>query len=315
MSIFVRLPRDQYQPHPLEGISRGQFTLANAGAAAWLAQLAYEDDRAKIDDIAKQWGVGVIDQIAPSGATILPVAHTRGLVLEGSGIRFVAFSGTDPFVLANWVSDFDFPLERGVHRGFAQALEVAWTIVKSAIAAGGGAKRIWFIGHSLGAALAGLGAKRANDELGVQVEAVYTFGMPRVGNASFAEPYERALGPRTFRLVHGDDIVASVPPSSKDYRHVGRLLRCERFGQFQGMPAASDAPDFRSTLLSGFKDALVGLFSGALAPEIRRDAVGEAFRVLPPGIVDHLPDRYLSALGLPPIMNPKAVDNNAAVPA
>ena len=300
MSIFVRLPREQYPQNPLTGLSDAGFTLANAGAAAWLAQLAYEDDGAKIDDIAKQWGLRAIKKIAPLAATILPLPHTRGLVLEGAGIRFVVFAGTDPVVLANWVSDFNFPLEAGVHRGFAQALEVAWAKVKDALTEPGRAARIWFIGHSLGAALAALGAKRAN-ELRIEVEAVYTFGMPRVGDTSFATPYEEALGERTFRLVHGDDIVASVPPSGKSFRHVGRLLQCARFGTFTGMPAASDSPDFPEDLLTGFRHALLGLFSGMLAPEIRRDFIGESFRVLPPGIVDHLPDRYLNALGVPPV--------------
>jgi hypothetical protein len=53
-------------------------------------------------------GSTVIAPITPLAATILPLPHTRGLVLEGSGIRFVVFAGTDPLVLANWVSDFDF---------------------------------------------------------------------------------------------------------------------------------------------------------------------------------------------------------------
>jgi triacylglycerol lipase len=269
MSIFVRLPREQYQPRPLVGISEGQFTLTNAGAAAWLAQLAYEDDRQKIEDIARQWGLTLIDQIAPSSATILPVAHTRGLVLEGLGFRFVTFGGTDPLVLANWVSDFDFPIESGVHKGFAQALNVAWPDVKTALSSGRGAAPIWFIGHSLGAALAALGARRAMDELKVPVDAIYTFGMPRVGDMSFTTAYEEALGKQTFRLVHGDDIVASVPPAGLHYRHVGRLLQCARFGTFTGIPAASDKPDFAEDLLTGFKDALLGLFSGVLAPEIR----------------------------------------------
>jgi hypothetical protein len=309
MSIFVRLPREQYQPNPLTGLSAGGFTPANAGAAAWLAQLSYEDERDKIDDIARQWSLNVITPITPLAATILPLPHTRGLVLngflDGARIRFVVFAGTDPLVLANWVSDFDFPIEGGVHKGFAQAFEIAWPTVKAALTGGEAAARVWFVGHSLGAALAALCAKRANDELRTRAEAVYTFGMPRVGDATFAAAYEEVLGDRTFRLVHGDDVVASVPPAALNFRHVGRLLQCARFDQFRGMPAStvSDTPDFARHLLTGFKDALLGLLSGALAPEIRRDAVGESFRVLPPGIGDHLPDRYLRALGLPPILD------------
>jgi acetyl esterase/lipase len=203
------------------------------------------------------------------------------------------------------VSDFDFPIEGGVHKGFAQALDVAWPTVKDALTRGAAPASVWFVGHSLGAALAALCADRANRELGIRAEAVYTFGMPRVGDATFAAAYERVLGDRTYRLVHGDDIVASVPPGALHFHHVGRLLQCERFGLFRGKPASTetDTPDFGKHLLTGFRDALLGLFSGALAPEIRRDAVGESFRILPPGIGDHLPDRYLRALGLPPVLD------------
>jgi hypothetical protein len=157
--------------------------------------------------------------------------------------------------------------------------------VKNALTGGEAPARVWFAGHGLGAALAALRAKRANDKLGIRAEAVYTFGIPRVGDATFAAAYEPVLGDRMFRLVHGDDVVASVPPAALHFRHLGRLLQCERFDQFRGMPAstASDTPDFARHLLTGFKNALLGLFSGALAPETRRDALGEACRILPGG--------------------------------
>ncbi len=303
MSIFVRLPREQYHPNPLTDVSGGGFTLAKAGAAAWLAQLSYEDEPDKINDIVDDWRLTVVEPIASLAPTILPTPHTRGLVLDSSDVRFVVFAGTDPLVLANWVSDFKFPIQDGVHEGFAQALEAVWPVIRNALTGSAPVARTWFVGHSLGAALAALAARRASDELHVRAEAVYTFGMPRVGDAIFAAAYEQTLGARTFRLVHGDDIVASVPPAALDFHHVGRLLRCNRFDQFRGMPDpnASDAPDFRTHFLSGLKDAMLGLFSAAPAPEIRTDRVGEFFRILPPGIGDHLPDRYLRALGLPPI--------------
>src|SRR5258708_4320788 len=84
-----------------------------------------------------------------------------------------------------------------------------------------------FTGHSLGGALAVLAAARAAAARRA-ISAVYTFGMPRTGNAAFADDYNRRLGDRTYRLVYGSDIVPTVPPSADPklpYRHVGRYLR------------------------------------------------------------------------------------------
>jgi hypothetical protein len=308
MSFLVQLPRNQYPHDLILAPLTGTFSITNARVAGWLAQLAYEDEPEKIASILQDWQLQLVAKFDPLAVSILPMPKTRGLVVDGQGVRFVVFAGTDPLVLANWVSDFDFPLgPDGTHRGFAQALEAAFEQVRTALPAAATNPRLWFVGHSLGAALAALCAKRVN----IRAEAVYTFGMPRVGNIAFSDGYEPILGDRTFRFVHGDDMVPSVPPSELPhgvkYRHVGRLLHCDRFGTFDAAHLAttpSDLPDFRTNLVTGVKDALRGLLSGVLAPEIRRDAVGESFRILPPGIVDHLPDRYLKALGMPPIQIP-----------
>lgn len=311
MSFLVQLPRDEYPREPIPPLSADGFDIANARVAGWLAQLVYEDEPEKIASILRAWQLQLVASFNPLATSILPMPKTRGLVVEGQGVCLVVFAGTDPLVLANWVSDFDFPLRpNGTHEGFAQALEAAFQQVTAALPAATTNPRLWFVGHSLGAALAVLCAKRVNDEIGIRAEAIYTFGMPRAGNTAFFADYEPILGERTFRLVHGDDVVPSVPPSNLphglNFRHVGRLLQCARFGTFDAAflaRAPNDLPAFMTTLVTGFKDALRGMLSGGLAPEIRRDAVGEGLRILPPGIGDHLPERYLRALGVPPVLS------------
>jgi pimeloyl-ACP methyl ester carboxylesterase len=92
--------------------------------------------------------------------------------------------------------------------------------VDAALAARPGAKLI-FAGHSLGGALAVIAASDAKTD----AAAVYTFGMPRAGNAGFVAGYNGRLGDRTFRLVYGNDIVPMVP--AEPFGHVGRYLHSQ----------------------------------------------------------------------------------------
>jgi hypothetical protein len=48
MTFLVRLPLSEYPTNAFAGFGLGEFTLLTARAGAWLAQLAYEDEPAKI---------------------------------------------------------------------------------------------------------------------------------------------------------------------------------------------------------------------------------------------------------------------------
>jgi hypothetical protein len=144
---------------------------------------------------------------------------------------------------------------------------------------------------------------------------VVTFGMPRAGNDRFAESYrKRGLWDKTVRLRHGSDIVPTVPPACSapfglfQFRHVGRLLACDRNGEFAAS-AVVDHPADATALVS-----LAETF--AVIEEERRerrdrdrlnqdrgarwpgDALTAEFAErLPLFVRDHLQDRYLEALG------------------
>jgi hypothetical protein len=303
MSFLVRLPIEQYPADALDGLAPGVFGLGNARAAAWLSQLAYEDDEAKIDAIARRWQFNRIATFRPLAATTQTMPRTIGFVLKGRDTHVIAFSGTDPLIVAHWITDFDFALNgEGIHRGFGVALDAVWPVIARVPSTDGPVKNLLVVGHSLGGALAVLCAGRALKDLGIKADAVYTFGQPRTGNALFAEDFNAVLGKRTYRLVHGQDIVPTVPPARLGFAHVGRYLACERHGRFDASrlsASPSDEPPFAAQLLDGLKAGLRQLLSGSLDPEIRPDPVGRASRALPPPIGDHLPDRYWRALGPP----------------
>lgn len=69
-----------------------------------------------------------------------------------------------------------------------------------------------FNGHSLGAAVAGLSSMMTRVENAVKVPAVWTYGMPRVGNAAFVRAYVdlaelQGASPPLWRIVHFNDLI------------------------------------------------------------------------------------------------------------
>ena len=304
MSMLVELPIASY-PTQLETtlIDTGAYSFDTAGAMAWIAQLAYETgDPDKIDRILMGWKLTRSGLLKSATSGPLPLVDTRGLVLQGWGGTVVAFAGTDPLVPANWLTDFDtLPGPDDIHAGFEGAVKAVWPELRSAVLAGGGGKPLYLVGHSLGAALAVIAAKFLHNDRLARVSAVYTFGMPRCGGRRFAADYGGELGSRTYRLVHGDDIVPTVPPSELGFCHVGCLLRCGHNASFDRLaypdPAQGDEPSFGGSLLQGTRDLLHAAINLDLPEATQPGRLGQAYRFLPPGIGDHIPSRYLTALG------------------
>jgi pimeloyl-ACP methyl ester carboxylesterase len=303
MSILVELPLELYNRNAFADFKPvADFDLGTARAMAWMSQLAYECAHPdKIAKICEAWGLRRPRIIASALATRLPLLLTRGIIAEGHGATILAFAGTDPMVPANWFTDFDVKVTPdNVHRGFESAAAAVRDQVRDALA-GRSERTLLLAGHSLGAALAAVTADRALLDLSLRADAVYGFGMPRGGGQEFARRYNDTLGATTYRLMHGEDIVASVPPSRLGFRHVGRLMRCARAGHFAGAPLAecTDDPTFASSLIAGLRQGLLDFFAGRLQPTYRDDTLGRLSGFLAPPIGDHLPDRYCHACDAP----------------
>lgn len=157
-------------------------------------------------------------------------------------VLVIAFRGTNGF--ADFVDDAqtmqvaDTRSWGMAHRGFQDHLNFMWPQVEKAVReyeaespseffqppqAPPNSNPIVLTGHSLGGASAILAAARLA-KAGKQVEGVFTYGTPRVGDPTFANEYQKRLGDRTYRFVNEKDIVAQVPlPISLggNYRHVG----------------------------------------------------------------------------------------------
>jgi hypothetical protein len=142
------------------------------------------------------------------------ITRTRGFLAITPDFAILAYRGTDPATLPNWITDTIVKLvERSdyhgrVHRGFASVLRQSWPDVQQLLDQVGD-RPLFLTGHSMGGALACLTACRLA-KLGRPAVATYTFGSPRLGDPTFCNGYTLP----TYRLVNRLDLVPEVPLSS-----------------------------------------------------------------------------------------------------
>jgi triacylglycerol lipase len=322
MSFLVKLPIEHYARDAFAQFAdRPAFDIGNARAMAWMCQLAYETDEPdKIAKILTDRGFTLFDGgvLIREAKTVLPMADTHCFLARHNqtGITIVAFAGTDPLSLANWVSDFNARPDKktGAAEGYQGAADAVTNdllqLLARSVPQDG---KLIVTGHSLGGAIAALIAARIEKEHR-SVKAVYTYRMPRPGDQGLVDSYNAAgLGMRTYRMVHGHDIVATVAPSSFGFLHLGRVLTCERLAKFVAANLAadtsSDVPQFDGDDFSqSVRDHLNGVFGqaerlslnamlriGANPSGLRTDLAGILIEMLPPRLRDHMPDRYIAA--------------------
>ena len=209
---------------------------------------------------------------------------TTGVFGERADAVVLSFAGTDPAVWETLATDFNPRIGPGnTHVGFQAAMDAAVNDVRAAIALSQQRNKPLFItGHSLGGALAALAARFAVAQNHAP-RAVYAYGMPRTGDATFQAAYNGVLGEVTYRLVHGRDLVARVPPAAINYRHVGRVLQCSPAARFVAADLTaqpSNDPDVTLAYLQqimtipGAAGALAGLIAGGIGPQGLKTALG-----------------------------------------
>lgn len=219
------------------------FDARNEYAAAILSAFSYEKNPERVKQQLAAWGFTDIklygwDEKFSTQAIVARRGDEVHVIFRGTkGYKDldkdlqVFNRSTDPLLAGA------FPSAR-VHRGFRKALDEIWNPTEPAYVFGlaragvppleqvlreEAAKpgtRIVLEGHSLGGALATLTAARlaaapplpgANRSIGSQVEAIYTFGMPQLGDSMFAMEYNAR-----FKKVHHlikvpGDLVSIMP--------------------------------------------------------------------------------------------------------
>lgn len=223
-------PFDAFQP------ATARYSGNNAAALAHAARLAY-NSAAECDALAAKWGF--------AHCRLIDRRETQCLVLANDRAIVVAFRGTEPGKLKDWMSNLDIQLVDGpfgqVHCGFNLALTHVWDEINARVATyQDKAQSLWLTGHSLGAALATLAAARWR-EADKPVHGLYSFGGPRVGNRAFERTFDQDFGARNFRFVNNTDLVTRVPLRAMGYSHAGTTLCFDDKGKLTADPSWWDA--------------------------------------------------------------------------
>jgi len=254
-------------------------TRMSRSQAWWLAEaalLAYWPPTSAIPIFRK---AGFDAVLVEAGALQCYVAWTAEAAI-------VSFRGTEPdewgdvlddalYAMAPWIH-----AGTHVHLGFKAALDRVWESLEGVLAPVIAARRVWFTGHSLGAALATLAADRFPETAGV-----CTFGSPRVGDRAFARGYDERFGLRAARYVNDADVVTHVPPRLIfPYKHVSGARFIDPEGQ------VSTQPPHLAHFVGGLFGRTRPLFEMTEALE------KGVMKTAPDFLLDHMPRAYAVAL-------------------
>lgn len=184
---------------------------------AKLAKIAYYNaDEAKSQ--AKKLGFTTTEFYDKDGAQAYRFMNKNDLVIACRGTQPTEFNDIKADlkampVLAETVSR--------VHRGFKAEVDELWPMVLEDLQrTRNQGKKIWFCGHSLGAAMATIMASRCHLYPDIApVEELYTYGSPRVGWRTYC----KSLGVVHHRWRNNNDIVTKVPLMIMGYVHDGQL--------------------------------------------------------------------------------------------
>ncbi|HSZ54774.1 MAG TPA: lipase family protein [Tepidisphaeraceae bacterium] len=142
------------------------------------------------------------------------ITRTRGFLGVCDTHAVLAFRGSDPVTLPNWVTDAVVKLVKcdeyhgRVHHGFSPVLRRTWGGIEKILDEAQD-RPLFLTGHSMGGALAVLSACRLA-RMGRPPVAIYTFGAPRVGDPAFCAGYTLP----TYRIVNRLDLVPEMPLAS-----------------------------------------------------------------------------------------------------
>ena len=219
---------------------------------AKLSSIAYNDNIKEVKKQVKNLGFTTVEFYDRDGAQAYRFMDKDDLV--------IACRGTQP---TQW-NDIKADLQAvpvvaetvsRVHQGFKKEVDDLWPMIVEDITRTQNLdKKLWFTGHSLGAAMTTIMASRCHHdpELPDPIE-TYTYGSPRVGWPT----YVKSLGMVHHRWVNNNDIVTRVPLTIMGYRHHGEEHYMNAYGNIR-----------KVTGWQRFKDRMRGMWMGIKAGSI-----------------------------------------------
>jgi len=219
---------------------------------AKLSSIAYNDNIKEVKKQVKKLGFTTVEFYNRDGAQAYRFQNAEDLVIACRGTQPTEFNDIKADlqavpVVAETVSR--------VHQGFKAEVDDLWPMIVEDITRTQNLdNKLWFTGHSLGAAMTTIMASRCfhDTELPNPIE-TYTYGSPRVGWPT----YVNSLGMVHHRWVNNNDIVTRVPLAIMGYRHHGEEHYMNAWGNVR-----------KPTGWQRFKDRMRGMWMGIKAGSI-----------------------------------------------
>ncbi len=223
---------------------------------AKLASIAYSDDVDQVKKDVKKLGFTTVEFYNNEGAQAYRFMNKEDLVIACRGTQPSEFNDIKADlkatpVIAETVSR--------VHRGFKAEVDELWPMVLEDInRKANEKKKLWFCGHSLGAAMATIMASRCHLYADINpVEELYTFGSPRVGWRGYCN----SLSVSHHRWVNNNDIVTRVPLALMGYVHHGTEHYMNAYGLERKLTAWQRTKDRWRGMWMGIKQGGIDSFS------------------------------------------------------
>ena len=213
---------------------------------AKLSSIAYNDNIKEVKKQVKELGFTTVEFYNRDGAQAYRFQNKEDLVIACRGTQPTEFNDIKADlkavpVVAETVSR--------VHQGFKQEVDDLWPMIVEDITRTQNLdNKLWFTGHSLGAAMTTIMASRCFHDAALPdpIE-TYTYGSPRVGWPGYC----KSLGMTHHRWVNNNDIVTRVPLTVMGYRHHGEEHYMNAFGNVR-----------KVTGWQRFKDRMRGMWMG-----------------------------------------------------
>lgn len=140
-------------------------------------------------------------------------------------VMVIVFRGTELGDVGDWIADLNFLSKQTKHgkmpTGFWEGYDGLRQMIVNEVKQQK-PKYLWLTGHSLGGALAVVCADSIEDDSGIPVFGIMTFGQPKVADEQLAQHLNKALRGRLVHFVNNTDIVTRLPPF---YFHAHSLVR------------------------------------------------------------------------------------------
>jgi len=190
--------------------------MSNVHKFAKASAIAYKDNANK-DFI--EMGYTVVQFVDHKGA--------QCYLLESQTDMALVFRGTEPGEFSDIKADLnaiqrDSKTGKGdVHSGFATEVDKIFEKLRLPDMI---QKDFYIAGHSLGAAMATIAAHRL--QMYHNIKCIYTYGSPRAGDSEFV----KSLRVPHYRVRNNNDLVTKVPFWIMGYRHHGKLVYINYYG-------------------------------------------------------------------------------------